>query len=108
VVADVILHKNMIKKYEIERERNRWVLRVILTFLVVALIMIGAEKVINLYGLPEKTMIVLFFIMGAIYLYQIYSYRKIKCPICGISFFNQFSILLSVPKECKNCNTKID
>lgn len=104
-MAGVILHNNMIKKREIERERNRWVLHVILTFIVVVLIMIGTEKIINIYSLPEKTMIALFFIMGAIYLFQIYSYRKIKCPICGVSFFNQFSILLSIPKECKKCKT---
>jgi hypothetical protein len=98
----------MIKKREIAQERNRWIFRVILTFIIVVAIMIGAEKFFKFFGFPEKAMMIIFFVLGVAYIFQIFSYRKIKCPICGASFFNQFNIFISVPKECRNCKTRIE
>ena len=99
---------NMLTKQEIERERNKWVLRVLLAFIVVVLLMICIERIATFFDLPKAVTVVLFLIFGLIYLVQIYSYRNIKCNNCGESLFTQFNIFFPIPKECKNCKAKIN
>ena len=100
-------NKSLQSKKDIEKERNKWVLRVIITFAVVVGFLIATEELIKMYGLSDTYMKIMFPVFGVIYLFQIFSYRKIKCSNCGHSIFNQFSILFPVPTECKRCKIKI-
>jgi len=90
-------------KKEIEQKRNRWILRVIVTFVLVVGALIAVENIIKLYGLSAIYMKIAFLIFGSIYLFQIFSYRRIKCSNCGERLFSQWSIWLAVPKQCKKC-----
>ena len=98
--------KIMIRK-SIEQQRNRWILKVIFTFFVVVGILIGIDKITRLYSLSDMYMRVAFMTLGLVYLFQIFSYRKIKCPNCNAQIFNQFNIWFSLQKQCKKCQTTI-
>ena len=97
----------MLKKEEIESARKRWFLRVVLTFFAIGAALAGGEWGRDYYGIPEARLQLLFPVAGVIYLLQIFSYRKIKCPRCGIAIFNPVNLLLSVPEECRGCKAKI-
>jgi len=107
-MRNVMREIKVLTKKEIERARKKWVLRVFLTFIVVVIILIGVEKTIKFYGLSETYLKVSFVVLAIVYLFQIFSYRKIKCTNCGNSIFNQYSIFFSTPKECKRCKTMIE
>ena len=74
-------------KSEFEQARKRWIKRVILTFLVLVVLLIGTEKALKAFGLPEIYFKILFLVFGVIYLIQIFSYRNIRCRKCGNSIF---------------------
>ena len=98
----------MLKKTEIERARKRWFLRVVLTFFAIGAALAGGEWARDYYGIAEARLQLLFPVAGVIYLFQIFSYRKIKCPSCGIAIFNPMNLLVPVPEECRGCRLKID
>ena len=98
----------MITKKEIERARNRWLLRVVLTFVIVVAVLMGTDSLLGLYGFSDIYLKILFFVLGTFYVIQIFSYKKIKCTNCGNSIFTQYSIFFSIPKECKRCKASIE
>jgi uncharacterized membrane protein YoaK (UPF0700 family) len=100
--------RKVMTKKEIEQKRNRWILRVFLTFVLVVGALIAAENIIKLYALSAMYMRIGFLIFGFIYLFQIFSYRRIKCSNCEAPLFNQLSIWLPVPKQCKKCSEIIE
>ena len=98
----------MISRYEIEKHRNKWVLRVLSTFVIVVAILFIFDKAIEHYGLSEEYLRVGALVLGAIYLFSIFSYKNIRCSNCRQPIFNHVSIMLPLPKECKKCNKAID
>jgi hypothetical protein len=100
--------EEVITKKEIERAKNRWLLWVVLTFVILVAVLIGTDKVLELYGLSATYLKIMFAVVGSVYLIQIFSYKKIRCTNCGKPIFTQYSILFSTPKECKRCKTRIE
>ena len=76
----------------------------IFTFLAGIPILITAEKILKIMGVPERLFALIFLVFGAFYLYQIYSYKDIICSKCGNPIFNRSSLFKKLRDNCKYCD----
>jgi uncharacterized membrane-anchored protein len=98
----------LISKKEIQKARNKWLIRVTLSFFFVGVMMFGMAMIETYYCLPQIYFKISFLILGIFYLYQMYSYRRIKCPNCGKPLLTSYGLYTPVPEECRRCKTKIE
>lgn len=98
----------------IRPEINRHLKRVLLSFIGCVLLLIISSKMLNYFNLPDKLIFILFFLCGAFYLHEIFSFKNIKCPSCKKPLFSLISIgkipLISrsyVGKHCPHCGAKL-
>ena len=98
----------------IRPEINKRLKRVFFSLIVCVLLLIVASKILGYYGLPDKLIFLLFFPCAFFYLYQIFSFKNIKCPHCQRPLFTLLSIgripLFSksnVSKHCLHCKAKL-
>jgi hypothetical protein len=98
----------VLTKKEIQKARNKWIIRVVVAFVIITAIMFGIERVQRFYRLPEIYVQIILVIFGAFYLLQISSYRRIRCPNCGSPLLTGYGILMPIPKECRQCKAKIE
>ncbi len=95
----------MISKKEIQNKRNKYIIRVILTFFIINAILMVLALYYKLSWIYIRNIAL---ILGIFYLYQIYSYRRIKCPNCGKPLLTSYGLYAPVPEECGRCKTKIE
>jgi hypothetical protein len=87
----------------------KWIGKLSLSFVLFILGMTFGYRIINRFGLPFELLAVVFALFGFVYIYQIFSIKKIRCPNCHDKLFNSswtlsFNVLFQ--KHCPHCNFK--
>ncbi len=98
------------------KERLReWVKKVVLSFVLCAVVIFGLATIIQKYNITDKYMVIALLLCAGYYLYQILSIVKIRCPQCGKPLiFSLYAGTLSLDvknytfKKCNNCGKIFD
>ena len=103
-------NENDFNKYKVASEIGNWVKRVVVSFIICSFVVMLSSKLIDHFKLPERLVFLVFLPCGVFYLYQIYSFTRIRCGNCGNTVFPNvftFPIDLFTRKQCPNCGAKI-
>lgn len=105
----------MAGKINVHLKVGRWVKKVILSFIVCAILIFCLSVLIQRYNISQKYMAIVLFICCAFYLYQIFLITKIRCPNCNevlifILFTGDISSNFKSYKmnKCNNCGKEFD
>lgn len=108
------LDYSTIYKERIRPEINRRLKRVIFSFLGCILFLYIASVFIDFLNWPDKLIFLLFFPCAIYYLYEIFSFKNIKCPHCKAPLFSLANIgeiplfpKIHVSKVCSHCGAKL-
>jgi len=99
---------------KVRPEINRRLKRLLLSLVGCVLLLIAFSMLLEYLALPDKLIFLLFFPCAAFYLYEIFSFRKIRCPNCNEPLFSLANIgdipLIPrsyVSKHCPHCAARL-
>lgn len=99
---------------KIRPEINRRLKRLLLSLVGCVVLLIAFSILLDCFALPDKLIFLLFFPCAAFYLYEIFSFRNIRCPNCNEPLFSLANIgdipLIPrsyVSKHCPHCGARL-
>ena len=112
-MPDPLDYRNAYRE-KVRPDINRHLKRLLLSFMGCILLLIAFSKLLDYFDLPDKLIFFLFIPCAIFYLYEIFSFKNIRCPNCKKSLFTLANIghmpIVSssyVSKHCPHCGARL-
>jgi len=92
-------------KLTIRPQINKWLKKLFISFIGCSLLLIITPHLLNFLGFSQELTAIVFLPCGIFYVYQIFSIKDIKCPVCKSPLFSSL-YNAKIPFKLNNLSVK--